>query len=73
MHSFDQIPISLSKAMDLPENLTTPIRSRLKGVAGLSDTGVEEILKSLEGNTPINWNLLLNKELTPAKTDETDD
>ncbi|MEI6604343.1 MAG: hypothetical protein WCP35_03460 [Verrucomicrobiota bacterium] len=59
--------------MDLPENLTTPIRSRLKGEAALSDPGVEEILKGLEGNTPINWNLLLNKELTPAKTDETND
>ena len=59
--------------MPLPENLTTPIRTRLKGEAGLSDPSVDEILKGLEGNTPIIWNLLLNKELTPAKTDETDD
>lgn len=59
--------------MPLPENLTTPIRSRLKGEIGLSDPSVQEIMKGLEGDTPINWNLLLNKELTPAKTDETDD
>jgi hypothetical protein len=58
--------------MSLPESLITPIRSRLKGEAALSDLGLDEILKGLEGNSPINWNLLLNKELTPAKTDETD-
>lgn len=59
--------------MNLPENITTPIRSRLKGEAGLSDLSVVEILKGLESTASVNWNLLLNKELAPSKNDETDD
>jgi hypothetical protein len=28
--------------MDLPEELTTPVRNRLKSEAGLSDLGIQE-------------------------------
>ena len=49
--------------MDLPEELTTPVRNRLKSEASLSDSCVEEIINGLNANSPINWNLLLNKEL----------
>ncbi len=59
--------------MDLPEELTTPIRNRLKSEADLSDPGIEEIINSLNANSPINWNLLLNKELKATENDEADD
>jgi hypothetical protein len=59
--------------MNLPEELTAPIRDRLKSEASLSDPGIEEIMNGLGANTPINWNLLLNKELKATETDETND
>ena len=59
--------------MDLPEELTTPVRTRLKSEAGLSDSGIEEIMNGLNANTPINWNLLLNKELKATENHETND
>lgn len=59
--------------MDLPEELTTPVRNRLKSEAILSDSGIEEIINGLNANSPINWNLLLNKELKATEKDEADD
>lgn len=59
--------------MDLPEELTTPVRNRLKSEAGLSDLGIQEIINGLNANSPINWNLLLNKELKATEKDEAND
>lgn len=59
--------------MDLPEELTTPVRNRLKSEAGLSDPGIQEIINGLNANSPINWNLLLNKELKATENHEADD
>lgn len=59
--------------MDLPEELTPPVRNRLKSEAGLSDSGIEEIITGLNTDSPINWNLLLNKELKATENHETDD
>lgn len=58
--------------MNLPEELTAPIRTRLKDQASLSDHGIEEIMNGLEANTSINWNLLLNNELKAKESHETD-
>jgi hypothetical protein len=59
--------------MDLPEELTTPVRKRLKSEAALSDDGIQEILHGLNSNSPVNWNLLLNKELNATENHEADD
>ncbi|MBX3740138.1 MAG: hypothetical protein KF712_04055 [Akkermansiaceae bacterium] len=59
--------------MNLPEELTEAIRSRIKSEAGFSHEGIEEVLNGLQVNTPINWNILMNKELQTEKDRETDD
>jgi hypothetical protein len=58
--------------MNLPEELTAPVRTRLKSEAHLSDPGIEEIMNGLKANTSINWNLLLNNELKAKESHETD-
>ena len=59
--------------MDLPEELTSPVRTRLKCEAGLSGSGIEDIINGLNANSPINWNLILNKELKATENHETND
>ena len=59
--------------MDLPETLTIPVQNRLKNEAGLSSSNVEEIIGALNSNSPINWNLLLDKESEATGNHETDD
>ena len=59
--------------MNLPENLKKSIQVRLDKNHLLSAVAITEILKALEEDSVLNWNLILNREITKNTDDETQD
>jgi hypothetical protein len=59
--------------VNLPENLKKSIQVRLDKNHLLSAVAIAEILKALEEDSVLNWNLILNREITKNTDDETQD
>lgn len=59
--------------MSLPEDLKKSLQHRLEQNNLLSAPALVEILKGLDADTPLNWNLILNREITRNNDDETQD
>jgi hypothetical protein len=61
--------------MKIPEQISGNIKSRLLADGVLSESTSDEVVQGLDDSKPINWNVLLNKEIQPKKegVDETND
>ncbi|RKX35665.1 MAG: hypothetical protein DRP71_02660 [Verrucomicrobia bacterium] len=58
--------------MPLPDNMSTSLEAALTADGLLKKELAEEITAQLNSQRPVNWNLLMSKELEPEKegTDE---
>ena len=57
--------------MALDDNIKTALLSRLRSENLLSESSAELVITALEKESPVNWNLILNKEITPSAEHET--
>ena len=57
--------------MAIPETTTAQIKESLTEQQTLSPENLETVLSSLDQNTPIHWNLILNTEIEKGADHET--
>lgn len=56
--------------MSIPKTAHTQIKETLRDNNTLSEENLNTVLTSLENNTPVNWNLILNTELEKGEDNE---
>ncbi len=61
--------------MNMPEQISGNIKSRLLADGVLPESVSDEVIQGLDDSKPINWNVLLNEEIQPKEEgiDETND
>lgn len=53
--------------MKIPEQINGNIKSRLLADGVLSGSTSDEVVQGLDDSKPINWSVLLNKEIQPKE------